>query len=117
MKDNLVQKKSYSFAIQIVDLYKYLSKNKSEYVLSKQVLKSGTSIGANIEEAIGASSKRDFLAKMTIAYKETRETIYWLKLLRHSGYLTKEESTILLNQCDELIRIIGSIQKSIKSQI
>ena len=116
-KHNLIQKKSYHFALAVINLYKYLKNEKSEYIMSKQILKSGTSVGANIEEAIGASSKRDFLAKITIAYKEARETRYWLYLLRDSSYIRTEYSKSLISDCEEIIRIITSIQKSIKSNI
>ena len=78
MKENIVQNKSFDFAVRIVNLYKHLSQEKREFVLSKQLLRSGTSIGANVEEAIGGISKADFRAKLSIAYKETRETTYWL---------------------------------------
>ena len=89
-KKNIVKEKSYSFALRIVNLYKYLTVTKREYVLSKQILKSGTSIGANIEESIGGQSKADFLSKLSIAYKKARETIYWLKLLHLTDYLSNE---------------------------
>jgi len=112
-KDNIVQIKSYAFAIKIVEIYKYLVEVKKEYVLSKQLLRSGTSIGANIEEAIGGQSRKDFYAKLTISYKETRESHYWIRLLTDTNYLEKEKSKELLNGCEELLRIIGSIQKSI----
>ena len=79
-KDNPLVVKSYSFAVRIINSFKFLSKEKNEYVLSKQILKSGTSIGANVEEAIGAQSEKDFLNKLSIAYKEARETHYWLRL-------------------------------------
>lgn len=114
MKDNLVRDKSYAFAIRIVKLYKYLCDEKKEFVLSKQLLRSGTSIGANIEEAIGGQSEKDFFAKLTIAYKETRETHYWIRLLTDTDYLTKEQSESVLNDTDELLKIIGSIQKTMK---
>ena len=81
-KNNIIQIKSYDFAVKIVNLYRYLSREKREIVLSKQLLRSGTSIGANIEEAIGGQSRKDFYAKLTIAYKEARETHYWIRLLR-----------------------------------
>ena len=100
MKDNLVRDKSYAFAIRIVKLYKYLSKEKKEFVLSKQLLRSGTSIGANIEEAVGGQSEKDFFAKLTIAYKETREAHYWIRLLTDTDYLTKEQSQSILNDTD-----------------
>ena len=114
MKENIIQTKSYNFALRIVQLYKHLIKEKQEYVLSKQILRSGTSIGANIEEAIGGQSKKDFFAKITIAYKETRETHYWIRLLKDSKYLTENEANSLLENCDELLRIIGKIQTTMK---
>lgn len=114
-KDNIVQIKSYAFAIKIVELYKYLCDEKKEYTLSKQVLRSGTSIGANIEEAIGGQSRKDFYAKLTISYKEARETKYWLRLLTDTKYLDTEKSEPLINDIEELLRIIGSIQKSVRN--
>jgi|SRR3990167_7978477 len=82
MKENVVAIKSYAFALRIVNLYKYLVNEKHEYVLSKQILRSGTAIGANIEEAIGGQSNKDFISKLSVAYKEARETRYWINLLR-----------------------------------
>ncbi len=82
MKENVIQEKTYKFAIRAVKLYKYLVDEKREFVLSKQLLRSGTSIGANVEEAIGGQSKKDFIAKISIAYKEARETHYWLRILK-----------------------------------
>ncbi|RLD30183.1 MAG: four helix bundle protein [Bacteroidetes bacterium] len=114
-KDNVVQIKSYAFAIKIVRLHQYLCKEKKEYILSKQLLRSGTSIGANIEEAIGGQSKKDFYAKLSISYKEARETHYWIRLLKDTDYITDEESKDLLSDVDELLRIIGSIQKTIRN--
>ncbi len=114
--ENVVQIKSYAFAIRVIKLYRYLSEKKKEYVLSKQVLRSGTGIGANIEEAIGGQSQKDFFAKLNIAYKETRETHYWLRLLRDTNFLSEKESVSMLNDCDELLKIIGSILKTIKSK-
>lgn len=116
MKENVIQTKSYEFALRVVQLYKYLVKEKQKYVLSKQVLRSGTSIGANIEEAIGGQSKKDFFAKITIAYKEARETHYWIRLLKDSDYLTEKEAKSLLENCDELLRIIGKIQTTLKNE-
>ena len=113
--DNVVQQKSYAFALRIVRLYKYLCEDKKEYTLSKQLLRSGTSIGANIEEAIGGQSKKDFYAKMTIAYKEARESHYWLRLLRDSGIIEEKEAVTILENNDELLKIIGSIQKTIRN--
>jgi len=114
-KDNIVQTKSYDFAVRIVKVYKYLCEEKREFTLSKQLLRSGTSIGANIEEAIGGQSKKDFFAKLTISYKEARESKYWIRLLTDTDYLSKEESESLLHQIEELLKIIGSIQKSIRN--
>jgi len=114
-KDNIVQTKSYEFTILIVQTYKYLCDVKKEYVLSKQLLRSGTSIGANIEEAIGGQSRKDFYAKLTISYKEARETHYWIRLLRDTNYLEKDKTTELLKNTEELLRIIGSIQKTIRN--
>ena len=114
-KDNVVQLKSYEFAVRIVKVYKYLSQEKKEFVLSKQLLRCGTSIGANIEEAIGGQSEKDFFAKLTISYKEARETHYWIRLLKDTDYLTVEETNSLLNDTDELLRIIGSIQKTLRN--
>ena len=115
MKDNVVQTKSYAFAIKIVKTCKWLQTEKKEFVLSKQLLRSGTSIGANIEEAIGGQSRKDFFAKLTISYKEARETKYWIRLLTDTNYFTKEQTTPLLNDIEELLRIIGSIQKTIRN--
>jgi four helix bundle protein len=116
MKDNIIQKKSFQFAIRIVKLYKHLKEVKNEYILSKQILRAGTSIGANIEEAIGGYSELDFLHKMTISYKETRETIYWLKLLEATDYINKSEFESLFVDAEEIIKIITKIQKTIKNK-
>jgi four helix bundle protein len=113
--DNPVQIKSYDFALRIIKVYKYLSQEKKEFVLSKQLLRSGTSIGANIEESIGGQSKADFFAKITIAYEEARESKYWIRLLRDSDYLTIEQSSDLLKDVEELLKIIGSIQKTVRN--
>lgn len=114
-KDNIVQIKSYAFAIRIIKTHQFLCENKKEFVLSKQLLRCGTSVGANIEEAIGAQSDKDFYAKLTIAYKEARETHYWIRLLKDTDYLTAEEYKSLLKDIDELLRIIGSIQKTLRN--
>ena len=106
---NAIREKSYAFAIRMVKLYQHLSEAKREFVLSKQLLRSGTSIGANIEEAIGGQSRADFLAKISIAYKEARETLYWLRLLKDTDYLTPKEYTSIAAEADELCRILSSI--------
>jgi len=115
MKENIIQIKSYDFAIRIVELYKYLIEERKEYVLSKQLLRSGTSIGANVEEAIGGQSRKDFFAKLSISYKEARETHYWIRLLTDTGYLTIEKSKSYLDDVEEILKIIGSIQKTIRN--
>ncbi|HRO07877.1 MAG TPA: four helix bundle protein [Saprospiraceae bacterium] len=114
--DNFIQQKSFAFAVRVVNLYKYLTVEKKEFVLSKQLLRSGTSIGANIEESIGGQSDRDFLSKLSIAYKEARESMYWLKLLQATNYLTNEEANSLLNDVEEICKILGKIQITIKKR-
>lgn len=109
-KDNLIQQKSFDFSLMIIQLYISLKKEK-EYVLSKQVLRSGTSIGANIEEAIAAQSRKDFIHKMSISSKEARETAYWLKLLQKSD-LTNIDVSLYLSEINQIIRIITSIVKT-----
>lgn len=111
MSANPVREKSYSFALRIVGLYQALV-GRREFVLSKQVLRAGTSIGANVEEAIAGQSRRDFAAKMAIASKEARECEYWLRLLRDSGTAPRTTIDPLLSDCDELIRLLTSIVKS-----
>jgi four helix bundle protein len=90
-----------------------LCEQKKEYVLSKQLLRSGTSIGANIEEAIGGQTGKDFFAKLTIAYKEARETHYWIRLLTDTDYISEKENESLIQDVHELLKIIGSIQKNL----
>ena len=97
-------------------LYKYLCEEKKEYILSKQLLRSGTSIGANIEESIGGQSDKDFISKLSIAYKEARETIYWLKLLQATSYLTKDQVESMLNDGEEICKILGKIQITMKTR-
>ncbi|WP_350284700.1 four helix bundle protein [uncultured Croceitalea sp.] len=112
LKSNPLADKSYHFALKIVLLYQELISMNKEYVLSKQLLRSGTSIGANIAEANGAISKADFSAKISIAYKESLETKYWLSLLKDSGYMQKEKAHSLIENADELSKIMFSILKS-----
>ena len=113
---NVVQEKSYAFAVRVVKVSKYLVEEKKEYVLSKQLLRSGTSIGANVEEAIGGQSDKDFFAKLTISYKEARETKYWIRLLTDTDYLTHNQSESLLSDIEELLKIIGSILKTLRTK-
>ena len=112
MKDNIVLEKSFQFSVRIVNLYKYLTKNKKEYTLSKQLLKCGTSIGANATEAQKGQSKADFIAKMYVALKEAYEAEYWIRLLYHTDYITKKGSDSLKKDVDELITILVSICKT-----
>lgn len=114
-KDNVVLNKSFDFALEIIELYKIL-KSKNEFVISKQLLRSGTSIGANIEEATAAQSKKDFATKMAIASKEARETRYWLRLLNKSKLVDFDYNNYL-NKIDELIRIITSIVKTAQTNL
>jgi len=108
MKENIIKEKSYDFALAIVKLSQELNQNK-QYVLSRQLLKSGTSVGANIEEAVGGQTKKDFRAKLFIAYKEARESHYWLRLLRDSNLISSKKAELILSDCQELKRILGAI--------
>lgn len=111
---NAILEKSKRFAIDIINLYKDLSDNKKEYVLSKQMLRAGTSIGANVKEAQNAQSKADFLSKMSIALKEADETEYWIELVYETNYLEKASYDLIRGKCVELIRILTSIVKNSK---
>ena len=116
LKENEVQRKSLAFAKRIVFAYQYLCDEKKEFVLSKQLLRSGTSIGANIAEAQYGSSRKDFLNKLYIALKECAETLYWLELLASCGYLAQTEYQSLQQDCDELRKLLSSITKSTRDQ-
>ena len=98
---NIIQEKSFAFAVRAVKLFKYLQEVKRAFVLSKQFLRSATSIGANVEESIGGQSGKDFLSKLSIAYKEARETMYWLRLLQAADYLTQSEAESMLTDAEE----------------
>ena len=113
--ENIIEKKSFDFAIRIVRLYKYLCDKKKEFVLSKQLLRSGTSIGANVAEAQQAQSKADFISKISIALKETTETKYWLRLLNATDYLSDIETKTILADCVEIEKILTTILKSSKT--
>ena len=108
---NIIEEKSFAFAIRIVNLYKHLNETKKEFVLSKQLLRSGTSIGANIAEAQRAESTADFVAKMKIALKEANETQYWLQLLHNTNYITDKEFESLHNDLVEILKILTAICK------
>jgi len=114
MKDNVIMDKSYDFALRTAKLYPFLREEKKEFEMSKQILRSGTSIGANVEEAIGGQSRKDFASKLGIAYKEARETKFWLRLLTDTKLITPAVSSSMLNDCEELLRILGSILKTIR---
>ncbi len=112
MRENRVVERSFTFAIRIVRLYKYICDEKKEFVLSKQLLRSGTSIGANIAEAQQGQSKKDFLMKMNISLKECSETKYWIRLLTATDYLNEAESASILADCVELEKLLTSIVKT-----
>ena len=115
--DNIIVDKSKAFALRIIRLYQYLSNEKNEYVLSKQLLRSGTSIGANVKEAIRGQSKADFVFKMNISLKEASETEYWLELLYESGYISKKEFESIMPECVEIIKILTSIINSSNKEV
>lgn len=114
-QNNLILDKSKSFALKIIKLYKYLNKQHKVFVLSKQVLRSGTSIGANIREAVRGQSTADFYAKFNIALKESEETMYWLELLHESGYIETAHFTGIYEDCKEITKILMAITKNQKS--
>lgn len=114
--DNVIQVKSKQFALRIIKLYQFLCSEKNEYVLSKQVLRSGTSIGANVAEAECGISRNDFLAKMYIALKECRETQYWLELLHDADYIADDAFASILSDCSELFRLLSSITKTTRER-
>lgn len=116
--ENVIVVKSKDFALRIIKLYKYLTVSQKEFILSKQVLRSGTSIGANVKEGIRGQTKPDFYAKMNIALKEASETEYWLELLHESGFLSEHEDDFesLYNECQELLKILMAITKTQNKQ-
>ena len=116
-REKTVKIKSKKFAVRVVNLYKYLCDEKKEYVLSKQILRSGTSIGANIAESECAISDKDFLSKIYIALKECVETIYWLDLLFDTDYLTKEQYESIKSDCEEIRKMLSSTTKTMNSQL
>ena len=115
-RNNPLKEKSYKFALRIVKVYKFLAFETKEYVLSKQLLRSGTSIGANVAEGNQAQSKPDFVSKLSIALKETVETEYWLSLLRDSDYITASQAESLLTDCTELKAILTAVIKTSKQR-
>ena len=117
MRYNVLCEKSKAFALRIIKLNKYLSSEKREFTLSNQLLRSGTSIGANVRESIRAQTDADFYLKLTIALKEADETAYWLELLFESDYITKEQFDSIYSDCDELIKILVAITKTQKDKL
>ena len=116
LTENAVADKSLAFALRVIALYKYLCAEKNEYVLSKQVLRSGTSIGANIAEAQCAVSRKDFLSKLYIAFKECSETKYWLELLFRSDYIDAPQYNSIQSDCMELLKMLSAITKTIRNE-
>ena len=115
--DNNLKEKSFRFAVRIINLYKYLSHEKKEFVISKQMLRSGTSIGANIREAQNAESKPDFIHKLGISQKETDETMYWIELLKETDYLDEKQFLSIYSESKELLKIIRSINLTTKNNL
>ena len=116
MKESALRIKSKAFALRIIKMYNYLCEQKKEYVMSKQVLRSGTSIGANVAEAFFAQSDADFIAKLYISRKEAGETLYWIDLLKESGYLSDDVAISISVDCDELLKLLTSSIKTMKSK-
>ena len=116
MRDTPIKTKSYAFAIRIVRLFQWLCKERNEHVLSKQILRCGTSIGANVEEASGAYSEKDFSAKIQIAFKESLETRYWLRLLHDTDYIETPAFESMYADCDELVRILSATTKTLREK-
>ena len=114
---NTIENKSFDFAVRVVNLYKYLCNEKKEFIISKQLLRSGTSIGANVSEGEKAQSKADFYTKMTIALKEANETDYWLRLMYATEYLTEQEFESLSKDNKEIISILVAITKTTKQDL
>ncbi len=114
--ENIVRRKSFQFAKRIVKLFAYLKKKKCPSPLSHQLIRSGTSIGANIEEAIATQSDKDFLHKLMIARKETRETLYWIKLMHETDFLSSKEFKSISIDCDEILRILAAIIKTLQEK-
>ncbi len=116
MRENIIATKTYAFALKAIKLYQHLTAEKREFVLSRQFLRSATSIGANVEESVGGQSERDFFMKLNIAYKEARESHYWLRLLKDSEIITTEMASPLIQDIEEIQRILGSSIKTIKAK-
>ena len=116
-EDNIIAAKSYAFAVRTVNLYKYLCEEKKDYTIGKQLLRSGTSIGANVKEALRGYTKADFTSKMSISLKEASESEFWIEILRDTGYITEQQAQSLLNDCIELIKLLMTIIKTSQTNI
>ena len=114
--ENVIVAKSYAFAVRSVKLYRYLSDEKHDYVIGRQLMRSGTSIGANVKEAIRGVSKADFTAKMSIALKEASESEFWIELLRDTDYISSQQAESMLADCQELLKLLMTIIKTSKNQ-
>ena len=114
--DNIILKKSYDFAVRCVNLYKYLCNEKHDFVIGKQLMRSGTSVGANVKEAIRGASKADFIAKLNIALKEASESEFWIEVSRDTDYLSSQEAESMLCDCQEILKLLTSIVKSSKEK-
>lgn len=117
MRENIIKLKSFAFAVRVVKLYKFITTDRKEFVLSKQLLRSGTAVGALVREAEHAETKKDFIHKMAIAQKEINETIYWLELLKETEYLKKDQFESINQDAVEIIKLITSIIKSAKQSL
>lgn len=116
-QDNIVQKKSFDFAVRVVRLAYDIQKNKKEYDLSRQIIRSATSIGANIEESMGGQSEKDFLHKVSISYKEARETEYWIRLMHEVDLIQEKDKTELLSDIREILRLLGAIRRTMQKKL
>lgn len=116
MRENVIAVKTYAFSLEAIKVYQFLVQEKKEFVLSKQFIRSATSIGANVEESIGGQTEKDFFSKLTVAYKEARECHYWLRLFKDSNLIEAESANPLLLQTEEIQKILGSSLKTLKSR-
>jgi four helix bundle protein len=113
-EENIIVAKSYAFAVRCVNLYKFLCEEKKDYTIGRQLLRSGTSIGANVKEAIRGVSRADFATKMSISLKEASESEFWIEILRDTSYITEEQADSMLKDCQELLKLLMSIVKTSK---
>ena len=116
-QDNIVQRKSFEFAVKVVKLAYSVQKERKEYDLTRQIIRSATSIGANLEESMGGQSDKDFLHKVSISYKEARETEYWLRLMLEVELISKDQQEELLENIQEILRLLGAIRRTMKKKL